>query len=113
MATLSYPPIGDAVSIDMDGFELGVFGEHHEERSALPPVAVAAAREQTGQEFHGKSIVIIGDTPNDILCARAVGAKAIAVATGRHDLDSLASHEPDHLFADFSQVEKALAAIQG
>jgi phosphoglycolate phosphatase-like HAD superfamily hydrolase len=96
----------------LDGFRLGVFGEHHEERSALPPLAVAAARERFGTEFRGKSIVIIGDTPNDILCGRAVGARTIAVGTGRIGLETLARYEPDYLFPNLADHDAVLAAIQ-
>ena len=95
----------------LDGFALGVFGQHHEERASLPPLAVEQAREMLGREYSGKSIVIIGDTPNDILCGRSVGAKSIAVATGRADLETLASHNPDHLFPDLGQVDAVLEAI--
>lgn len=96
---------------DLDGFRMGVFGAHHEERAALPPLAVEAAQRQWGHEFRGKSIVIIGDTPNDIACGRAVGARTIAVATGRIDTEVLAQHEPDFLFPDLSDHEAVLAAI--
>ncbi len=95
----------------LDGFALGVFGEHHEERASLPPLAVERAREMVGRVYSGKSIVIVGDTPKDILCGRPVGAKSIAVATGRYDFDALASHEPDHLFPDLSRVDAVLEAI--
>ena len=95
----------------LNGFAVGAFGEHHEQRSALPPLAVAEAREKFGREFRGKAIVIIGDTPNDIECGRAVGAKSIAVATGRFALEALAEHEPDHLFEDFSDHQAVLGAI--
>ena len=95
----------------LDGFALGAYGEHHEERSALPPLAVTAARELFGHTFSGKSIVILGDTPNDIECGRAVGAKSIAVGTGRFDMETLASHQPDYLFADFSDHGAVMEAI--
>jgi phosphoglycolate phosphatase-like HAD superfamily hydrolase len=55
--------------------------------------------------------VIIGDTPRDIGCARAYGARAIAVATGWHTLEDLAAHGPDHAFPDLADVERALAAM--
>jgi len=96
----------------LDGFALGVYGQHHEERAALPPLAVAQARERFGHEFRGKSIVIIGDTPNDILCGRSVDARTIAVATGRIPMERLAAHDPDYLFPDLSDTEAVMAAIQ-
>ena len=64
-----------------------------------------------GRPFDGRDTVIIGDTPRDIGCARAFGACAIAVATGWHTVDDLTAHRPDHVFVDFSDRERALAAI--
>lgn len=96
---------------DLDGFELGAYGQHHERRDQLPAVAAQLAQERHGIAFEGQAMVIIGDTPNDILCGRAWGAKAIAVATGRFDMQQLAEHEPHHLFEDFSQVDAVLEAI--
>ena len=95
----------------LDGFALGAYGEHHEARAALPPLAVAAAHELLGDTFTGKSIVILGDTPNDIACGRAVGAKTIAVGTGRFAAETLAAHHPDYLFADFSDHGAVMEAI--
>ena len=49
--------------------------------------------------------------PADIECGAGLGVKAIAVATGRHTVDELAAHAPDHVFADFSDWRAALEAI--
>lgn len=96
----------------LDGFVVSAFGEHHEDRSLLPAVAVEQARERLGTPFAGKTVVVIGDTPNDIRCAHAAGAMAIAVATGRFDEDALAAHGPDYIFPDLSDVNAVMAAIQ-
>ena len=97
----------------LDGFRVGAFGEHHEDRADLPALAVREAKRLTGVDFAGKSVVILGDTPNDIRCGRAAGAKTIAVATGRRfDTAELGTHQPDHLFEDFSSVTDVMAAIQ-
>lgn len=95
----------------LDGFVLGAYGELHERREDLPPVAVAAAQRLTGRCFRGKEIVIIGDTPNDIACGRSLGVKAIAVATGRFDVDELRREEPDAVFPTLSDVPAVLDAI--
>ncbi|MBA2340425.1 MAG: HAD hydrolase-like protein, partial [Pyrinomonadaceae bacterium] len=51
----------------------------------------------------------IGDTPNDIACARHFGAKAIAVATGRsHNVDALLACQPDALLPDLSDTERVI-----
>ena len=55
--------------------------------------------------------MIIGDTPHDIRCARAGGARAVAVATGNYDLEALRSHQPDALFADLTDTDAVLEAL--
>jgi len=39
-------------------------------------------------------IYVIGDTPNDIDCGKAIGARTIAVATGMYSLEELQAHSP-------------------
>jgi phosphoglycolate phosphatase-like HAD superfamily hydrolase len=56
-------------------------------------------------------MVIIGDTPLDIDCAHACGAVAVAVATGHHSAEELATCSPDLLFPDFSDVNATLLAL--
>lgn len=94
-----------------DRFGFGAFGSDHAERKQLPAIAAQRAKELTGKDFAGKRIVIIGDTEHDIACGASLGVKAIAVATGPHDVATLASYHPDHVFADFSDTEAVLAAI--
>lgn len=70
-------------------FAFGAFGDDHSERRALVPVAVTAAMRQGHSSFSPDRIVVIGDTPLDVDCAHAYGARAIAVATGMYSLDVL------------------------
>ena len=99
-------------TVGLHGFAMGAYGEHHEDRAALPPLAAETARELCGRAFAGKSVTVIGDTPNDIACGRSFGVKSIAVATGGVDADTLARHAPDHLFADLSPLENVMEAIR-
>jgi phosphoglycolate phosphatase len=92
-------------------FRVGAFGSDHIDRRELPAVACARARAVTARDFPFARVTIIGDTPLDVDCARACGATAVAVATGQHDAAELAACAPDHLFSDFSDVERALAAL--
>lgn len=69
-------------------FRFGFYGDEHTERTALG----VAAREQISAEFGaGVSITVIGDTPNDIACARAAGANCVAVVTGLYAAEELAA----------------------
>jgi phosphoglycolate phosphatase-like HAD superfamily hydrolase len=92
-------------------FRLGAYGTDHEDRNRLPAVAAVRAETLVGRPFGGADTVVIGDTPRDIGCARAFGARAIAVATGWHGLDDLHAHAPDHLFPDLGDVELVAATI--
>ena len=94
-------------------FRLGAYGSDDADRTRLPRVAAGRAEQLVGRAFRGPDTVIIGDTPRDIGCARAFGARAIAVATGWHSLDDLAAHRPDYVFADFSDQGSAIAAMLG
>jgi phosphoglycolate phosphatase len=57
-------------------------------------------------------VLVIGDTPLDIRCARAVGARVLAVATGIHAAEELAPHAPDHLMADLSNHDTVLELLR-
>ncbi|MDH4122171.1 MAG: HAD hydrolase-like protein [Deltaproteobacteria bacterium] len=83
-------------------FALGAFGQYHESRMDLPPLALEAARLEWGTVFPGRSVVVVGDTPADIACCRPLGWTAVAVATGRYSLEDLAAHQPGHLFANLA-----------
>ncbi|MDQ5858317.1 MAG: HAD hydrolase-like protein [Acidobacteriota bacterium] len=92
-------------------FRFGAFGDDSADRYCLPAIAVARAREETGRDFEGRSVVIIGDSVHDVACGRSLGARAIAVATGPTPVEKLQAEKPDALFADFSDVEAAREAI--
>jgi phosphoglycolate phosphatase-like HAD superfamily hydrolase len=92
-------------------FEFGAFADDHHDRNQLGPFAQARARAQRGIEFPPERIFVLGDTPHDIACARAIGAKAIAIATGKFSQADLAAHAPDFLFDDLADSDAVLAAI--
>jgi phosphoglycolate phosphatase-like HAD superfamily hydrolase len=94
-------------------FRVGAYGSDSMDRRRLPAVARERARAVAGREFPFERVTIIGDTPLDVDCARACGAQAVAVATGFHPHHELAACGPDLLFADFSDVAGALAALTG
>lgn len=83
-------------------FEFGAFADDHFDRNQLGPVARMRASELHGEEFAPENIFVIGDTPKDIACGRAFGAKTVAIATGMYTYRDLAAHAPDFLFEDFS-----------
>jgi phosphoglycolate phosphatase-like HAD superfamily hydrolase len=87
-------------------FACGGFGDEAEAREALPPLALARARQMFGRDFAPKEVYIVGDTPADISCGAAHGLRTVAVATGpAHTLDDLRGCAPDYLFADLFGVQ--------
>jgi phosphoglycolate phosphatase len=100
-----------AAGLDPGQFRLGAYGSDHEDRNQLPAIAMKRASEVTGLSFTGGNTVVIGDTPADILCARAGGATAVAVASGWHAASTLAQYHPDHLFDNLTETKLILAAL--
>jgi phosphoglycolate phosphatase len=96
----------------IDGyFETGAFADDSPLREELAPIAVERAEKLKGQSISKERVFVIGDTPLDIQSARPSGVKTVAVATGIHTLDQLASEKPDFLFADFEDNDKFMERI--
>lgn len=91
-------------------FAFGGYGDHHQDRDDVARVALAQA-----MSFHPgvpiDRVWVIGDTPADVKCARAIGAKVLAVATGMYSLDELAACQPDLLRASLTNPEEWLPKI--
>ena len=68
-------------------------------------MALARAQSWCKAAFAPADTYVIGDTPRDVACARAFGAKAVAVATGYYSVDELAATQPDFVFSDLSDLE--------
>lgn len=100
-----------AAGIDFDRFRVNAFGSDHEHRPMLPAVAQGRMRQAFGLDVHGERVVIVGDTPADIACGRDIGARAIAVATGRYGVAELQAHEPAAVFADLSDTDAVVGAV--
>ena len=86
-------------------FEFGAFADDSPVRNELGPHAKRRARDRHGEEFPPERIYIIGDTPHDVACARAIGAKAIAVATGSFSVEQLRTCGADAVFSDLGHPE--------
>jgi phosphoglycolate phosphatase-like HAD superfamily hydrolase len=94
-------------------FRCGAFGDDSADRNDLVPFAVRRAKECGVPELSPEHILVVGDTPHDIACARAVGAVPVAVATGGFTADQLREHGADVVFQDLSRSEEFLKLLQG
>ena len=92
-----------------DYFACGGFGDEHFDRDDVARSALVSVREHLGGEVKPADVWVIGDTPLDVSCARAIGANAVAVATGWHPADELTGCAPDLFFDDLSDHTRLLA----
>ncbi len=90
-----------------DYFETGAFADDHEDRNLIAAAARRRVSDQLGEDVSGGEIVVIGDTPLDIECARAIGARCVAVATGGFSRAQLEAHQPFWLADNLSRVDAA------
>lgn len=111
--SLTAPLKLSSAGIDPAQFVVGAYGSDGADRNALPAIAIERANQLTDEQITGNNTVIIGDTPADILCARAGKATAIAVASGWHSATTLATHRPDHLFENLADTEAVLRSLLG
>jgi phosphoglycolate phosphatase len=94
-----------------DFFEFGAFADDHHDRNELGPFAQRRAREKHAIDFSATEIDVIGDTPHDIACGKAIGARTIAVATGSYSRAQLSEYQPDWVVDDFSEVDALIAEL--
>jgi phosphoglycolate phosphatase len=92
-------------------FPVGAFADDGEHRNELGPHALRRARDHWGVQFAPERVWIVGDTPHDISCARAFGARALAVATGGSKVPQLAAHSPDAVLEDLQSPAAFWEAI--
>jgi phosphoglycolate phosphatase-like HAD superfamily hydrolase len=88
-------------------FVVGAFGDDHEHRNHLAAIARARGEEWLGTRLADEEILVIGDTPHDIACARAIGAPCLAVAPGGSTLETLREHGPAWAVPDLLQIDLA------
>lgn len=77
-----------------DFFRTGGFGDDHEDRNQIAVVARERASRVLRGSLDGGEILVIGDTPRDIECAKAIGARSLAVATGKYSTHQLQKESP-------------------
>lgn len=94
-------------------FKFSVYGTEANSRLQLAQMAIKKAEQLTGVSFAGKDIVIIGDSVRDVECGTKLNALTIAVATGFHSEEQLASKKPDYLLKNLEDYWKVLRIIGG
>ena len=91
--------------------ELGAYGSDHIDRNRLVPIALDRLRSERGVDLDPGEVWVVGDTPRDLDCARAGGARCLLVATGRYTVDELAGLGAEAVFADLTETEAIVGLL--
>lgn len=92
-------------------FAFGAFADDSEHRNDLGPHAVRRACDHHSVQFAADRVWVIGDTPHDIECGKIIGARTLAVATGRFTVDELRAHTPTAVVADLTDTANLLKIL--
>jgi phosphoglycolate phosphatase len=101
-------------ALSLDQFldlQVGAYGDDHEVRADLVPLARASTAAAYQADFAGDATVLIGDTPLDIEAARVTGARSVGVASGSFTVADLAAAGADVVLPDLADTPAVLAAI--
>jgi phosphoglycolate phosphatase len=92
-------------------FRCGAFGDDAADRNELVPFAVDRARRCGLPEIGAADILVVGDTPHDVACARAVGATPVGVATGGFTAGQLRESGAEIVFENLAEPAEFLKLI--
>ena len=105
-AKLTAAGLGEHLDLDV-----GAYGDVHEVRAELVPVARRAARAAYGSDFGGRSTVLVGDTPLDVAAALDTGARAVGVATGSFPAANLVAAGAHVVLPDLTDAALVVQAV--
>jgi phosphoglycolate phosphatase len=116
-----------SIGLDPATFPIQVWGDHspHDppQREHLVPVAFerynhhARSSGERGAmmppvgDVKPSNVLVIGDTPHDVACAKAHRCRSLAVATGLHSVATLQAAGADHVVPDLSDTAAILDVI--
>jgi phosphoglycolate phosphatase-like HAD superfamily hydrolase len=89
-------------------FEWGAFSDDHHDRNELVPIARSRAETYDIPSSAVERVIVIGDTPHDIECARVAGARSIAVATGGFTVEQLREFGADAVLPDLADTQRVI-----
>jgi phosphoglycolate phosphatase-like HAD superfamily hydrolase len=92
-------------------FKCGAFGDDAADRNALVPFALDRARACGLDAIAPEDVFVVGDTPHDVACARAVGAVPAGVATGSFSVADLRGSGADIVFPDLGDAAAFMRVI--
>ncbi len=93
-------------------FRFGGFGSDSWDRAEITRIALARGLRNVAKRVPRENIFVIGDTPHDVLAAKKLGVKSIAVKTGHTPENELLASRPDYILPDLSDSEKFLGILK-
>lgn len=100
-----------SAGLDFGRFAVGAYGSDSHHRPSLPAIAARRAEQRTGRSFTGADIVIVGDTPDDVACARPIGARTVGVGTGHYSAAQLRDAGATHAFDNLGETAAVIRAL--
>jgi phosphoglycolate phosphatase-like HAD superfamily hydrolase len=95
-----------------DYFSVGAFADDGTTREALVPIAIQRAEIYFGKKFQPNRIWIVGDSLNDIHCARENQCHSLIVETGKSDVEKLKAAQPDLLLHNLVDIYNIFNKIE-
>ena len=92
-------------------FPFGAFADDAEQRDELGPHALHRAKAFHGVDFAPERVFVIGDTPHDVACGKAISAQTIAVATGRFSSEKLRAQNPSIVFENLADTDAFFSVV--
>ena len=96
--------------LDLD---VGAYGSDDHDRNKLVPIALAKLASQRAPAPGPGDVWVVGDTPRDLECARAGGARCLLVGTGRFRTEELRALGPDAAVDDLADVDAMYDLLTG
>ena len=87
-----------------NAFAMGAYGDDHEDRNQIAVIARDRGAKMLGGRLRGDEVLVIGDTPRDVECGKAIDAQVLAVATGVFSVDQLRKCAPHRVVGDLTEV---------
>jgi phosphoglycolate phosphatase-like HAD superfamily hydrolase len=97
--------------LDYFDVEVGAYGTDHEDRRELVPIVLERVERLRGEHYDPSEVWVVGDTSNDLACARAAGVRCLLVGTGASDVERGQMLEADANFDDLSDTDAVLRVL--
>jgi phosphoglycolate phosphatase-like HAD superfamily hydrolase len=96
--------------IDTGIFDLAIssFGDSHHNRLSLFQDSLSKLQARFGSHIRAKDVLVVGDTPLDVECAKQAGCSVVAVATGNYKMEELASLKPNFCCSQLTETKEYL-----